>query len=184
MKKSLLAILSVLFCSFAWAQNPPLPVIAPPAPSTAFGILARSGVSVPLTGTVAETVMGTVLIPGNFVGVNGQLRINTYWTFTNSANAKTVKLRLGGLAGTQISGGSFTTIPAARVFTNMIAANSTASQNSYFETSRGTDGLVTLGSLFTTAVDMTQNQNLAITAQLASAGETITLVGYTVELAN
>lgn len=181
----ILALGLCLFVGAAFAQNPPAPVVAPPAPSTSFGILARSGVAASVTGTVGETVLAAIPIPA--IGVNGQLKINTFWTMPNSANSKTVRVRLGGLGGTQISSNgssAFTTISQAHAYTHLIAANSLSAQNTFFETPRGTDGIITSFGVMTTGVDMTQSQSLVLTGQLSNSGETLTLVGYTVELAN
>lgn len=153
------------------------------APFTGFALLAKSGTSSSHTGDTAEATLATISIPANTLGANGSLKINAIWSFTNSANGKTFRWRLGGLSGTVIASTTATTIASVWSSILMISANATNAQNIYLEQARGTDQLVS-GSIVTTAVDMTATQSLVITGQLALGTETITLLGYTVEVAN
>lgn len=150
-----------------------------------YSVVGKSGASASHTGDTNEVALATISIPANAVGANGALRITTIWSMTSSANAKTIRLRLGGagLTGTTIfSTGSLTTVDHARVDTVMIAANSTSSQFSETIFPRGTDNLLNGGGTINSLVDMTSTQPLVISGQLANAGETITLLGYVVEV--
>jgi len=143
------------------------------------GVLAQSAVPASVTGTLSETTLATIAIPAGAMGVNGALRISTLWSYTNSANNKTLKIVLGGV---QVQGITVTTSSAMNhiaVTRNRGAANSQITQfNS------GAPFNVASQSNITTAVDTSQAQNLTITGTLANTGETITLEGYTVELLN
>ena len=44
--------------------------------------------------------MPRITLPAGAMGPNGVLRITTLWSYTNSANNKTLRVRLGGLSGT------------------------------------------------------------------------------------
>jgi hypothetical protein len=154
------------------------------APFIGFAMLAKSGASSAHTGDTNETTLATISIPANTLGANGTLKINAIWSFTNSANTKTFRWRLGGLAGTVIASNTASTFTNAWSQILMINANATNSQNTFLEQVRGTDGLVTTSFQIGTAVDMTATQSLVITGQLASGAETVTLLGYTVEVAN
>lgn len=178
MKKIILAA-SLFFCSFAFAQNPPAPVVGPQ-----FNGMVKSGLAVPLTGTVSETVLATSLLPANALGANGLLRITTLWTMTNSATAKTPRIRLGGIGGTIIATLAVTTSGNTRMDTTLISANATNAQHAQSFSTRGTDLVLTDSADGLTAVDMTTSQSLVITGQLASAGDTMTLVGYVIETFN
>lgn len=167
--------------SFAQAVN-----ISPPS-VISFALLAKSGVASAHTGDTNESILATIAVPANSVGVNGQIKINSYWTVTNSTNSKTPRIRLGttGITSTQIStlNASWTTLATGWISMLVQNLNATNSQNTFTEAARGTDGIVfTLSA--TSAIDMTTLQNIYITGQLGVGTETITLVGYTVEYAN
>ena len=166
----------------AAAENISVTPIAPSPP--VFILMAKSNVPSSITGTLTETALATINLPANTIGANGQIRIRTYWTNTNSANAKTLKIRFGttGISSTSISSSSITTFGAEMITADTQNLNATNSQNTYSEGSRGTDGLVTT-SFATSAIDTTVSENFYITGTLASSGELITLTGYSVEYA-
>jgi len=146
--------------------------------------MAKSNVASSITGTLTETSLATVNLPANTIGANGQVRIRAYWTCTNSANSKTLRIRFGttGISSTAIASNAVTTIASAMMLADVLNLNATNSQNTFAETARGSDGLVT--TLFaTSAIDTTVSENFYFTGQLANTGETITLVGYSVEYA-
>src|SRR5687767_4986995 len=72
-------------------------------------LLAASPAAIAHTGTTDETVVATVVIPGGLMGTNGRLRVTSLWTWPNSANSKTVRVRFSGLSGTQVNAGVGTT---------------------------------------------------------------------------
>lgn len=187
-----LALLSLPFCAVK-AQVPnqtgngvPNGVIIPgTAGSGSFGLFAKSGTASSITGTGTETILATIAIPPNTIGANGQIRIRSYWTTTNNADTKTLRIRLGttGITASQIMLSSITTFGSPMILTDLQNLNATNSQNDFSEGSRGTDGLVTT-VLTTSAVDMTASQNIYITGQLGTTTDTITLTGYSIEVAN
>lgn len=160
--------------------------VAGSAGSGSVGLLAKSGTASSITGTLTETPLATITIPANALGANGQLRINAYWTTTNSVNNKTLRVRLGagGIGGSADFTGVMTTVGNVWSATLITNANATNSQFALSEAARGSDGLVTTGFNATSAIDMTASQSLVITGQLANTGETITLNSYSVEYAN
>ena len=52
---------------------------------------------VSLTGTTAETELARLLLPGGFIGPNGELDIHLAFTNNNSENDKTIKVTLNGV---------------------------------------------------------------------------------------
>lgn len=146
-----------------------------------YSVLEASAVAASLTGTTAETALATIPIPAGMLGTSGALRIYCDWTVTNSANDKTLRIRLGGLAGTALTNTAFTTVPNA--FHRMLIANRGVAnaQIATTDRSRGTDQVSTY-ELFTAAINTAVAQDLVITGQLESAAETITLENYLVEL--
>jgi hypothetical protein len=159
-------------------------MVPSPAPFTGFALIAKSGVTSAVTGTASETTLATITIPPNTLGANGQIKINAYWSATVSANTKTIRARLGGLAGSIIMSEAYANLTAANIWSSSLLfdQNATNAQTTASEFSRG-DGLVTTVFL-TTAVDMTQSQSLVLTGQLVTTTENVTLLGYTVEVAN
>lgn len=146
-------------------------------------ILARSAVPASVTGTLTETTLATVTIPGGTIGANGRLRITTLWTFTGSTNAKVLRVRLGGINGTSFLGHSQATAAnvVARAQIEIANRNSESSQVGY------TGGNVTTWGASTAAVttgtrNTAADQDLLFTGTLTNTGETITLEYYIVEL--
>lgn len=145
------------------------------------GVLAQSATPASVTGTTTETTLATIPIPAGAMGANGSLRITTLWSYTNSANTKTPRVTLGGTAFFAPALSTTLTAQALTIIRNRNAMNSQVG----WASGAGTLGIGSSGNAnVTAAVDMSAAQNLLITGQLASAGETLTLEGYTVELLN
>lgn len=142
------------------------------------GILGRSGVAVPTTGSVTENILATVKLPGKLLGNDGGFQFDATWSCTNNANAKVVRARLGGIGGAIIGALTVTSFPSARHWgfaTNRGAENSQVSFT-------GSSGLGTTSStLGTSAIDTTVDQDIVFTAQNGNAGDTITLERWRVE---
>lgn len=144
--------------------------------------LAHSSVTgLAVTGTVNETTLATVTIPAGVMGISGGIEIRTVWSVTNSANAKTLRVRFGGGAGTAyVSIGVTTSATVSDIhrIRNRGAANS---QVSSFASAAGSF-TTTGGAIVTSSVDTTAAVDVVITGQLANSGETITLESYEVWL--
>jgi hypothetical protein len=141
-------------------------------------ILAQTAQAVAHTGTTAETTLATVQIPGGVMGPNGILRVTTLLSATNNANVKTLTYRLGGTLLRTAVMTSFLTGQDQMIVRNR---NSLASQVTFTTGTLAPYSGSTV-ALTTTALNTAQNQALTITATLATAGDTMTLEGYTVEL--
>lgn len=145
-------------------------------------VMGQSGAASSVTSTTNETALATVTIPANTMGANGALRINMLFSFTNNANAKTLRIRLGGISGTIFMAVTSITnqasLPLHRIIMNRNATNSQITQQS----SSGQSYNVTTSAVTTGAVDTTASQDLVITGQLTNTGDTITLEYYSVEL--
>lgn len=140
-------------------------------------VLAQSYVAVSCGADVTEDVLATITIPAGTMGANGAVRIISQWTHTNSANTKTLRVKWAGTAVntfaiTTQAGTYLLTVVANRGVTNSQVA---PAQNINIYGS-------TTNAVFTAAVDTTAAVTVTITGQKASAGETLTLEGYTVEL--
>jgi hypothetical protein len=145
--------------------------------------LAKSAVAVPLTGTTAETALVSIPIPAGAMGPNGVLRITTLWSHSGSANAKSLRYRLGenDLTGAQLM--NVTTTATLGIMLQRMVFNraSQASQITQASANAASFGTFAASPLATT-VDTSIEQSLVISGQLVSAGETITLESYLVEV--
>jgi hypothetical protein len=145
-------------------------------------LLAASAVAVPLTGTTNETALATVSIPAGSMGLNGAVQVSTAWSITSSANNKTMRVRFGGVSGTQYLASALTTnttLGDIRTIRNRGAANSQVGMLS--ATNPGGYGN-TSNAITTGAIDTAAAVDVVISGQLASAAETITLEAYEVWL--
>jgi len=64
-------------------------------------LLLASGVAVACPADTTEDILATIPLPGEIMGPNGIIFLESFWSYTNSANNKTLRARLGGAAGTQ-----------------------------------------------------------------------------------
>lgn len=58
-------------------------------------LIALSGVKSVLTNSLTETALFTAMIPDGIMGPNSGIEIQPVWTHTNSANTKTLRVRIG-----------------------------------------------------------------------------------------
>lgn len=145
-------------------------------------VLAQSGaLGAIVTGTTAETVVQTITVPGGLLGPNGALRLSLSFSMTASANIKTLRAKYGGpsgldlLAGRQISTATTVTVNMQRMMQNRGATNAQVAPSGWSDF-----GVNTTGNN-TGAIDSTQEQQLQISVQLASAADSIRLEAYALE---
>jgi hypothetical protein len=148
----------------------------------AWRVLAASAVAAHHTGDTLETALATIAIPAGAMGPNGALRITAVFSHTNSANNKTLRVRLGGMSGAAFM--NYSNSANASQMTQRIIQN----RNSQALQVSGSAGIANAvapntGSPATGAIDTSVAQDLVISGQLANAGETVTLESYLVELA-
>lgn len=128
-----------------------------------------------------EDTLATITIPANAMGPNGMLRIAAMWAYTSSANNKTIRIRYSGAAGTAFFQTTQTTNSGFSATILIGNANATNSQIGYLDSTSTTFGGAVVARP-TAAVDTTVATTVVITGAKASAGETMQLVGYCVEL--
>lgn len=148
---------------------------APRAPT----LLAASAVKVDLTGTTAETTLASVAIPP--LGPNSILDVRTVWTYANSANTKTLRVRLSGASGTAFGSIAATTTASCFDATKIVNRGATNSQIGWTQNANsGGSNLITQPT--TAAVDTSLATTLVISGQLGLGTETATLEAYEVWL--
>ena len=143
--------------------------------------LAQTAVAASVTGTTNETTLGTIVVPAGMMGASGMLRITSLWSHVASANAKVLRTRFGGTEFATLT--SSVTLASWQSFVHI--RNRTAATQVGFPAAGGNSGLGAATVAVTPgAIDTTVDQSILLTGQLASAGETITLEGYTIEVLN
>lgn len=169
----------VVFALPAYAQT------ITPAPFTNLTIY-QSGASASVTGTTSETNLAAIKIPAGLMGVNGSVRVTCLWTYTNSANTKTMLVRFnatsGATSGGQIVALTQTTQATAQTQIIIRNANSLSSQVTYPAIQGATPYGTTTSGLTVSSVDTSSDSYININATLANSSETITLAGYTIEV--
>lgn len=137
-------------------------------------ILAQSGAPASVTGTLAETTLMSVTIPGGALGPNGAIRINAGTSGTNNANSKLFNIKLNGAAvnGINIQGASSGSI-------GLVVANRNSTQAQH-PRNIGHTATTGVGGIFNVNTDL--DTVLTITGTLGSIGDTMTLEDYTVEI--
>jgi hypothetical protein len=148
--------------------NPGMPVM-----------IASSAVPVSGPANTSENVLVTIPLPGGALGKNGTIELDTLWSYTNNANTKTMRTRLGGIGGTIFQSVAATTTASSRSLAAIHNRNSESSQG-------GPTAAVGFGTstsaITTSAINTAADTSLVITAQKGVAGDTLTLERYVVRL--
>lgn len=142
--------------------------------------LAKSAAAVAAPADTNSNTLATITVPANVMGVKGVVRCRAYFSYTNNANSKTLRIKFGG--------------------TTIIAVARTTQQSSYFDFSVGNRGvtnsqvatglygahgdntITTFSSTTTAAIDTTAAVSIILEVQKATGGDTITLESYEFDL--
>ena len=123
----------------------------------------------------------TITVPANALGANGTLRIYTVWTCTNNANAKTSRIRFSGASGSLYHVRDMASSTSWRFWAHFGNAGATNSQKGESWGLSAAGGVTqTIG--VTSAVDTTAATTVVISLQKGTAGDTVTLESYSVEI--
>lgn len=142
-------------------------------------VLGTSGAALSCDGTTNENTLVSITLRAGSMGPNGALRVKTLWSFTNSGNSKNLRVRLGGTAFLDATQSANATYQDRREIHNR---NSQSSQVGWAAAATAGGGGASASAATTAAIDTSAATTLAITGQKASAGETLTLESYLVEL--
>lgn len=144
-------------------------------------LVKSSGVAVPLTGTTAETALATIPIPAGAMGKNGVIRVTALFSYTSSASSKTLRVRLGGIAGTAFHAVVATTSSFHQTMVMIRNRNSVSSQISAPAIS-ATAFNTGSATVVTDSINTDSAQDLVISGQLADGADSIVLQSYFVEV--
>lgn len=157
-------------------------LVGPSGVAVGFPIaIYRLNTTVTAPADTNENTLATVQIPANSMGANGVLRVSVMASLTNNANAKTISARFGGTVFAQQSYPSVALIKAQSQIQNRNSATSQVSAGSTSGAS-WSPSTSSASGVTTYTIDTTLAQTLSITAQKATAGDTITLESLLVEL--
>jgi len=124
-----------------------------------------------------ENTLVTLTLPAYTMGANGILKIESWWDVTNNANAKTPRIKFGGTA---ILTGS---LASTAFFHDIRTVFNTAAAAQRVFPAGGTGGWHTAATASSTlAVNTAADVTILFTVQKATAGDTMTLVAYTVDV--
>jgi len=144
-------------------------------------ILGAYGADLTVTAaSTAEVDLVTLDIPAGLMGLNGQLVVTHFWEGTSNANVKTPRIKLGGttfFASTTLTSSAIF-LPPPTVIWNR---NSQSSQMA-FAAANGNTTVATGTAKTTGTVDTSAAITLVISGQKATGSDTLTLLGYRVEL--
>lgn len=145
-------------------------------------VLARSNASVAAPADTNEDILATINLPAGLMGLDGSVRVRAHFSYTNSANTKTLRARLGGAAGTvynQIAATASTYAAFEIWISNRGAANSQlGAPNGISLFSSGGVAAVAV----TSAVDTSAATTVVLTGQKALGTETVSLDRYIAEI--
>lgn len=144
--------------------------------------VAQNAAGIATPADTTEDTLATVSVPGLALGTNGCVNVTTVWSFTGSTNAKTMRVRIGGISGTAyLSNGTSTAANTSASFASNIC-NRGATNSQVGAASGGTTGFSN-NAVTTSAVNTANAFTVVITGQKASAGELLQLERYTATLA-
>lgn len=140
-------------------------------------VLAASAIAIPNTGNTTENTLVTIGVPAGGMGPNGFIRAWVLWSCNNNGNSKTLRAKLGGTTIFQLAR------TAQLSDQDLILVRNRNAANSQVMFPLGAAGLAFgNAAVLTAGVNTAVAQNLTITAQLAVAGDSLTLESYQVEL--
>jgi len=143
------------------------------------GVVVSTTGPVNLTGTTAETNMASLKIPANSMGKNGAVEIKALWSYTNSANVKTLQPRFTSTAGATSGGvlwpnAAQTTTASFQMLLILHNNNATNSQTA-FANAGGSPFASTASAIATSSIDTTADSFINLNGVLALSTETLTL---------
>lgn len=132
-----------------------------------------------VTNTTAETQVASFTLPGGVMGMNGILRLCPIFSQTNSANTKTLRIKLGAATTiTQAFGGA----GSASAY-GILTVRNLNSQSSQKSTQGGSLGVGTTSSAIgTSTADTSADITVSLTVQMGALAETVTLEHLFVEV--
>jgi hypothetical protein len=145
--------------------------------AAAVTIIQKSAVQVLTPADVTEDILATITLPA--MKANDQLRIYSLWSANNNANAKTCRVRLGGIGGTAFESANLANNLTMNAVTEIANRNATNSQVGAPQIGYG----LSTSAVVTSSIDVSAaGVTIVLTGQKAVAGDTLALETYHCEL--
>lgn len=147
-------------------------------------LLAQNSNPISITGTLNDqtgpsgTARAIITVPANMLLANGSVEVETLFSYTNSANAKNLRVRFGGMSGTVYLNTPPTNTACVQNTCFIRNANATNSQKGFLAAASNHFG--SSSGTTTSTIDTTSAVDVLIGGQLTNIGETITLESYAV----
>jgi len=133
--------------------------------------------AVALTGTTSETTLLTVNIPASLIGASGKVKMYPLYSMTNNANAKSLRVKLGG------SMAFYTAVSNSSHSSALVIIRNIGSESVQKSSTSVVSGLGNIGVALTTlAIDTSVATTITVTGQLANSADTMTLEGFFMEI--
>lgn len=145
--------------------------------------LYRSAGIITCPADTNEDILASIAIPAGAMGLSGMLRLKAAFLFTNNANNKTIRARLGGIGGTILVSNTLTTQVFFNFDLNIWNRNAANSQGAYYNAWQGGGASAASSAGMTTAaIDTSAATTLVITGQKANGADSLTLEAALAEL--
>lgn len=147
-------------------------------------LIAQNSNPISITGTLTDqtgssgTARAIITLPSNILLANGSMEVETFFSYTNSANAKNLRVRFGGTSGTSYLNTSPTNTACVQNNCYIRNSNATTSQKGFLAAASNHFG--SAAGTTTSAIDTTAAVDIIIGGQLTNIAETITLESYAV----
>ena len=146
-------------------------------------ILGQSAAQIVAPTDTSENVLATISVTNGIMTGAGCIRWDVVLSTDNNANAKTLRIRLGGIGGSVLFTRSITSTTGNTLLGRTCNRNSASSQYTWLVTgSTHGGGVFASGAPTVTSVDTTSTQSLVITMQKATGADAVALEAYSVEL--
>lgn len=146
--------------------------------STKLVRVVANGTGSALTGTTAETEIGTYTLPAGMLGATGMVRVTAFYSMVGTAGTKAPRIKFGGNNFVANSNA------AAVLSQNLIGLviNKTAATQTATALGSATGLGAVASSSLSFAVDTTAPVVIQFTGQLGSAADSMTLDRYIIEV--
>jgi len=145
-----------------------------PAVAQPVEVLSSSAVAVSCASTASDEVLASFTIAAGTMGVNSILQIEPLWTYTNSANNKILRVKVGG---TTVYNFTRTTTVKEAPLIVLSNRNSLVAQIQPYDNNYVTAGT---GAPATHTIDFSADVDVEITGQRANGADTLKLEYYRV----
>ena len=142
-------------------------------------LLARSAGSVAGPADTAENIVATITVPK--IGPNGMIRLSCQVSCTNNANAKTFRVRLGGIGGTIHAEVALASTTGGTFVTTIRNQNSVSAQKAFMHGATNV-GVIKVWGETSNTQDTDAAPTLVVTLLKATGGDTFTLENFTAEV--